>query len=67
MSNDLHEAITQILSAHQSSAWGCLCGWQYNALDDYSHFDHAATALIRELGLPPTWGRPSFENGNADD
>ena len=26
-----------------------------------------ADAVIRELGLPPTWGKPSFENGTTDD
>lgn len=48
IASDLHDTITEILSAHQANSWGCLCGWQYNVLDDYSHFDHVATVLIRE-------------------
>lgn len=30
------------------------------------HLTALADAVIRELGLPPTWGKPSFENGRTD-
>ncbi len=38
------------------------CG-EYQTRDCYK----VADAVIRELGLPPTWGKPSFENGTTDD
>ena len=43
--------IAAVQSAHQPNTWGCLCGWQYNLIDDYSHFDHVAGAVIEALGL----------------
>jgi len=51
IASGIHDTITEILSAHQANSWGCLCGWQYNVIDDCSHFDHVATRLLDELGL----------------
>ena len=42
----LRTRIAAVQSAHQPNTWGCLCGWQYNPLDDYSHFDHVADAVM---------------------
>lgn len=47
----------------------CTCGqWSGDSTGTRIDFSrHLADAVIRELGLPPTWGRPSFENGSNDD
>lgn len=66
--SDLRTRIAAVVDEHPLSwdngegDWRCFChadtvpgGWAI----------HVADAVIRELGLPPTWGTPSFDNGET--
>lgn len=71
MTDDLRTRIAAALGEHGELGNDCRCGWQwlgYNfAPTTHTAYDeHLADVLIRELGLPPTWGKPSFENGTTD-
>ena len=56
VTDTLRARIALVLSDHDPEG-AALCEYHYDVAD----------AVIRELGLPPTWGRASFENGSADD
>lgn len=52
--SDLRDRIKHLLDAHRCP----------DCADDPPDWTgHLADVLIRELGLPPTWGKPSFDNG----
>jgi hypothetical protein len=62
--SDLRTRIARALTLHQRrNSQHCICGWGQLG---HSHADHQADAVIRELGLPPTWGKPSFDNGRLE-
>lgn len=66
MTDNLRDRIAAVLNRHypitthadESPDHLCRCGLPR---------EHVADAVISELGLPPTWGVPSFDNGTVDE
>lgn len=53
--------------ACNATAAGKLFPWdQLSDVHRQAWYD-VADAIIRELGLPPNWGKPSFDNGSRNE
>lgn len=71
--SDLTDRIAQVIwdaltaQAESDQRFPPWVNQENEVIDGNVDMQAVAAAIVAELGLPPTWGKPSFDNGDLTD